>query len=133
MPSGSFVYLAGDREGGAGDHLRNALYLYLYILIYPFVYLLCIHLFIFIFIDLFIYVFIYLFIFIDIFIDIFIAILFEGVWFANDPSSLPLCAVFPGSSRGFRLGDSQCSRRSNATFLKVACPPTPFSFEAFWA
>ena len=44
---------------------------------------------------------------------------FEGVWFANYPSSLPLCAVFPGCSLGFTLGTARRSLRSNATFLEV--------------
>ena len=61
----------------------------------------------------------YIYIYIDICIYIYIYILFEGVWFANYPSSLPLCAVFTGCSRGFGLGAARRSRRSNGTFLKV--------------
>ena len=45
--------------------------------------------------------------------------LFEGVRFANDPSYLPLCAVFTGCSCGFALGTARPSRRSNVTLLEV--------------
>ena len=59
--------------------------------------------------------------------------LFEGVWFANYPSSLPLRAVFPGSSRGFGIGDSRLSRRSNATFFIWRVPPRRSHLERFCA
>ena len=44
---------------------------------------------------------------------------FEEVWCPSYPSSFPLCAVFPGSSHGFALGDSRRSRRANTMFLIV--------------
>ena len=61
-------------------------------------------------------------------------LLFEGVWFVNYPSSLPLRAVFPGASCGFPLGTSRCSRRSNVAFLEVyIVTPRPFRLKKFFA
>ena len=65
-----------------------------------------------------IYIYIYIYIYIGTYSK-YIYILFEEVRFANYPSSLSLCAVFTGSSRGSAIGTSRCSRCSNGMFPEV--------------
>ena len=60
--------------------------------------------------------------------------LFEGVLFANYPSSLPLFAVFPGCSCGFAVGNAWHSCCLNVTFLKVySVTPDAFEFKKVFA
>ena len=58
---------------------------------------------------------------------IYMCLLFEGASCSNYPSSLPICALCGVAKRGFGLGTSRRSRRSNGMLLEVyTVPPRPF-------